>query len=83
MTHFSEVVYQDFKAHVSQEVYVILGNDALLKCDIPSFVSDLVDIIGWTDNQGNQFLRASQNYGTVAIRITFLWENHSEKKSSS
>ena len=63
--HFS-VVYQDFKSHVGQEVYVILGNDALLKCDIPSFVSDLVDIVGWSDSQGSQYLQGSQNYGTAS-----------------
>jgi hypothetical protein len=55
------VIYQDFKAHVDQETYVILGNNALLKCDIPSFVTDLVDIFGWIDNQGNEFML---NYGT-------------------
>lgn len=30
-----------------EEEYVILGNDALLKCKIPSFVSDFVSVISW------------------------------------
>lgn len=50
------VISQDFKAHVSQESYVILGNDAILKCDIPSFVADLVTVASWHDSQGNVFL---------------------------
>ena len=56
------VIQQDFKIHVAFETYVILGNDALLKCEVPSFVSDLVDIFGWIDNAGNQFL-TDFNYG--------------------
>ena len=56
------VIQQDFKIHVAFETYVILGNDALLKCEVPSFVSDLVDIFGWIDNGGNQFL-TDFNYG--------------------
>ena len=56
------VIQQDFKIHVAFESYVILGNDALLKCEVPSFVSDLVDIFGWIDNGGNQFL-TDFNYG--------------------
>ena len=36
----------------SDNEYVILGNDALMKCEIPSFVSDLVQIQSWIiDNQ--------------------------------
>ena len=33
--------------------YVIIGNDALMKCSIPSFVADMVRVISWHDNQGN------------------------------
>ena len=56
------MIQQDFKIYVAFETYVILGNDALLKCEVPSFVSDLVDIFGWIDNGGNQFL-TDFNYG--------------------
>ena len=49
-------MYQDFKAHVDQESYVILGNDAILKCEIPSFVADMVKVTAWVDNQGNEFV---------------------------
>ena len=35
--------------------YVILGNDALMKCEVPSFVSDLVQVHNWIDNENNEF----------------------------
>ena len=46
-------MHQEFKAHVDLENYVILGNDAILKCDIPSFVADLVLVDAWVDSAGN------------------------------
>ena len=49
------MISQEFKAHVALETYVILGNDALVKCEIPSFVSDLVTINGWMDDENNEF----------------------------
>ena len=57
------VISQEFKANVNHETYVILGNDALLKCDVPSFVSDLLEISGWVDNQGNEYLPQTIHYG--------------------
>ena len=32
--------------------YVIRGNDALMKCSIPSFVADVVQVIAWLDSDG-------------------------------
>ena len=32
---------------------MIRGNDALLKCQIPSFISDLVTVDSWVDSRGN------------------------------
>ena len=48
----------------SDNEYVILGNDALMKCEIPSFVSDLVEVQSWIDNEENLFMKNSFNYGT-------------------
>ena len=36
--------------------HIILGNDVLVACEIPSFVGDLIDVVAWVDNQGSQFL---------------------------
>lgn len=44
--------------------YVIRGNPAVLKCNIPSFVSDHVEIIEWLDTNGGQYFREDNNSGT-------------------
>jgi len=50
------VVFQDFKVHPPLETYITLGNDALLKCEITSFVGDLVSVVSWHGNQGETYL---------------------------
>lgn len=42
--------------------YVIKGNSVVLKCSIPSFVSDYIKIESWVDESGNELL-PSDNYG--------------------
>ena len=44
------VVVQRYETDVAKE-YVIRGNDALMKCSIPSFVADMVQIIAWLDSE--------------------------------
>lgn len=44
---FDLVVIQSFETDVGKE-YVIKGNDALMKCSIPSFVADTVSVVSWT-----------------------------------
>ena len=46
----------------SHEEYVIMGNDVLVKCTIPSFLADFLTITGWIDSEGHEFL-ADSNYG--------------------
>lgn len=41
--------------------YVMKGNAAIMKCSIPSFVSDFVSVVGWVDEEGNEFT-ASEDY---------------------
>jgi len=48
-TTYLTVVVQDYEIYVSHS-HVIKGNDALFKCDIPSFVSDMVTVFSWEDN---------------------------------
>lgn len=48
------VVHQYYQSEVNNE-YVIRGNAAILKCSIPSFVAEFVQIVGWQDDQGNSF----------------------------
>ena len=44
-----------------EEEYIILGNDALMKCKIPSFVSDFVSVVSWVDNEGRDFYQNKNN----------------------
>ena len=38
-----------------EEEYVIVGNDAIMKCKIPSFVADFVSVVNWQDALGNEY----------------------------
>ena len=55
------VASQDYRIG-SEEEYVIDGNDALLKCKIPSFVADFVHVVNWKDDKQN-ILYPNKNYG--------------------
>ena len=41
---------------------IVIGNDALMKCQIPSLVSDLSSVDSWVDSNGNEIL-ATEGYG--------------------
>lgn len=50
------VVSQFYESQVYDE-YVIRGNAAVLKCNIPSFVSDHVEVVEWVDTNGGRYSR--------------------------
>uniref|UniRef100_T1GRB3 Ig-like domain-containing protein n=1 Tax=Megaselia scalaris TaxID=36166 RepID=T1GRB3_MEGSC len=47
------VVSQYYITEAENE-YVIKGNSAIVKCKIPSFVTDFVSIEAWVDEEGNE-----------------------------
>ena len=48
---------------------VIVGNDAIFKCSIPSFVSDFVMVDSWVDSEG--FNLGSSHFGNLlGLKIT-------------
>ena len=49
------VAQQHYKTGGSEE-YNIVGNDAILQCNVPSFIADFVTVQGWVDSEGNDFL---------------------------
>ena len=52
--------------------YVIMGNSAIVKCVIPSFVSDFVSVQNWQEEpSGNVIVVNSNNYGML-VRIRNL-----------
>lgn len=55
------MVNQFYGADILME-YVIKGNAAILKCSIPSFVADFVQVESWIDDEGT-ILRSNSDYG--------------------
>ena len=43
---------------------VLLNNDVLFKCSVPSFVSDFVQLESWEDSEGASFF-ANDQYGNL------------------
>ncbi|XP_020284800.1 Down syndrome cell adhesion molecule-like protein Dscam2 isoform X28 [Pseudomyrmex gracilis] len=60
------VVHQYYQSEVNNE-YVIRGNAAILKCSIPSFVAEFVQVVGWQDDQGNSFNPDEDNDGKYLV----------------
>ena len=52
---FHIAVNQNYSTKAEDE-YVIRGNDVLMKCKIPSFVSDYISVVGWIDNDFKEIL---------------------------
>ena len=45
------VTGQQYETHILPES-VMVGNDGMLKCAVPSFVADFVSITAWVDSEG-------------------------------
>ena len=56
------MVQQKYDVYVEME-HVILGNDVIFKCKIPSHMSDLASVTAWVDNQGENFVFGSAARG--------------------
>lgn len=55
------MVAQHYDTDVNKE-YVIMGNSILLKCQVPSFVADFVEVLSWHTNEKEDFF-PGENYG--------------------
>ena len=53
---------QRFEIDILRES-VIVGNDAIFKCSIPSFVSDFVFVETWIDSEANILGSSSLEFG--------------------
>ena len=74
------VIGQGYQSEILSE-HVMLSNDAIFKCAIPSFVSDFVNVESWLDNDAKTFYQNS-NYGNFnwLSLIRNLVINFSDKK---
>lgn len=59
------VVWQTYAPYMSEE-HVIRGNAATLRCHIPSFVADLVDVDHWLVD--DVVLRSSDDVASTGSR---------------
>ncbi len=64
------MVSQEFTTKAEDE-YVIKGNDVLLRCRVPSFVADFVNVVGWTDSEGVDYVQGRDYGKRNSIRIPF------------
>ena len=55
-------VVQNYVTRVGDE-FVIIGNDVLMKCAVPSFAVDLVILTGWVINEDTEIVADSNQNG--------------------
>lgn len=56
------VVVQNYEVDASKE-YVIRGNAGILKCQLPSFVADYLNVVAWHTDDNESYSATNQNYG--------------------
>lgn len=56
------VVNQFYTPGLIDNEYVMRGNAAILKCIIPSFVSDFVHVVAWMDEKGTEIVTSTTNF---------------------
>lgn len=63
--YFTTAVAQHYDTDV-HKVYVIRGNSAILKCEVPSYIADFVSVISWQTDQDETFY-PDDKYGWFKI----------------
>lgn len=74
------MVQQFYESRVSDE-FVLRGNTAIVKCLIPSFVADFVQVIEWVTDGGSFSASAASNtdYGnTKCYQLSFSYPTDSK-----
>lgn len=51
--HIVAVVSQAYAVNLMEE-YVLRGNAAIVKCHVPSFVSEYVNVVSWIISEGEE-----------------------------
>ncbi|XP_044312658.1 Down syndrome cell adhesion molecule-like protein Dscam2 isoform X31 [Drosophila rhopaloa] len=60
------VVSQHYEEDI-HKAFVIRGNSAILKCDIPSFVADFVNVISWHSDEQENFYPGTEYDGKYLV----------------
>ncbi|KRF98087.1 uncharacterized protein Dwil_GK22019, isoform AX [Drosophila willistoni] len=64
--HVRAVVAQYYEADVNKE-HVIRGNSAVIKCLIPSFVADFVEVVSWHTDQDENYFPGTEYDGKYLV----------------
>ncbi|XP_073812138.1 Down syndrome cell adhesion molecule 1 isoform X13 [Musca autumnalis] len=64
--HVRAVVSQHYEEDI-HKAFVIRGNSAILKCDIPSFVADFVSVVSWHTDQDEDFMPGTEYDGKYLV----------------
>lgn len=56
----SSVVHQFYQTRVIDE-FVLRGNSAILKCAVPSFVADFIEVESWVDEEGMEIFKPTKD----------------------
>lgn len=51
---------QFYDPEILGKEYVMRGNAAILKCTIPSFVADFVQVTAWIDEEGTEYVPSNE-----------------------
>jgi len=68
------VVEQSYQLRVNDE-FVLKGNTAILKCIVPSFVGDFLEIIEWVSESGESFNINQLSKGLCCQYLVFTFWN--------
>lgn len=68
---FQTVVNQNYESELMPTEYVIRGNSAVLKCNVPSFVADFIVVEAWVTNEGHTYTRGTNEIGKSNVFAIF------------
>ncbi|KAI5745161.1 hypothetical protein M8J76_008755 [Diaphorina citri] len=77
-----DVISQYYEAQV-YDVFVIKGNAAVFKCNLPSFVSDHLDVVSWADTDGGQYQIDNQDFVVSQSYTVNIMDEHVLKGNSA
>ncbi|CAH2991218.1 unnamed protein product [Chilo suppressalis] len=60
------VVAQNYDTDVNKE-YVIMGNSIILKCQVPSFVADFIEVVSWHTDENEDFFPGDNYDGKYLV----------------
>lgn len=61
------MVHQFYQVRVIDE-FVLRGNSATLKCLVPSFITEFVDVEAWVSNEDEEFSQKNQSIGRLVYQ---------------